>query len=147
MNRFSQWLYKVMRGRYGQDSLGRFIVVFALILCIVSNFTTFYIYIASLVLLIYEYFRMFSRNITARRRENEVYLKATAGIRRLFSGGRNSRSGRNNGYNSNNAAGHDDSQYKIYKCPKCGQKMRFPRGRGKIEIRCRKCEYQFIRKT
>ena len=32
-------------------------------------------------------------------------------------------------------------------CPKCGQKLRVPRGRGRIEIRCRKCFEQFIRKS
>lgn len=38
-------------------------------------------------------------------------------------------------------------EYKIYKCPKCGQKIRVPRHKGKIAIRCRKCGEEFIRKT
>lgn len=42
-------------------------------------------------------------------------------------------------------AGHRD--YKIFKCPKCGQKLRVPRHKGKIAIHCRKCGEEFIRKT
>ena len=38
-------------------------------------------------------------------------------------------------------------EYRIFKCPKCGQKLRVPRGKGKIAIRCRKCGEEFIRKT
>ena len=40
-----------------------------------------------------------------------------------------------------------DIRYKIYKCPKCRQKLRVPRGKGKIRISCRRCQYEFIRKT
>ena len=42
-------------------------------------------------------------------------------------------------------AGHRD--YKIFQCPKCGQKLRVPRHKGKIAIHCRKCGEEFIRKT
>mgnify|MGYP001122250664 CR=1 FL=1 len=33
------------------------------------------------------------------------------------------------------------------KCPGCGQKIRVPRGRGKIAIRCPKCNREFIRRS
>ena len=35
-------------------------------------------------------------------------------------------------------------RYKIFKCPGCGQKIRIPRGHGKIQIRCRKCGREFF---
>ena len=31
--------------------------------------------------------------------------------------------------------------------PACGQKIRIPRGRGKVEIRCPKCSHKFIKKA
>ena len=32
-------------------------------------------------------------------------------------------------------------------CPGCRQVVRVPRGKGKINIRCPKCNRQFIKKT
>ncbi|MFR8739287.1 MAG: hypothetical protein ACLVFL_11195, partial [Eubacterium sp.] len=37
--------------------------------------------------------------------------------------------------------------YKFFKCPGCGQKIRIPKGHGKIEIRCPKCNNKFIRRS
>ena len=33
------------------------------------------------------------------------------------------------------------------KCPQCGQKIRIPRGCGKVEIHCPKCSASFIKKV
>ncbi|MGN1206552.1 MAG: hypothetical protein ACI4SQ_06145, partial [Eubacterium sp.] len=40
-----------------------------------------------------------------------------------------------------------DGVKKIFRCPKCHQMIRVPRGRGKIAIRCPKCKFEFIRKS
>jgi len=133
MDRFRNWLARTMYGRYGNDQLGRFLFFVCLALCILSWFTNYYIYFAALLLMGVEYYRMFSKNILARRRENERYLKMTAGIRRLFC--------------KNKTNSYERQNYKIFKCPQCKQKLRLPRNRGKIEIRCRKCGNQFIRRT
>lgn len=38
-------------------------------------------------------------------------------------------------------------QYKIFKCPSCGVKLRVPRGKGKIKVTCRQCGASFEEKS
>ncbi|MCD7981014.1 MAG: zinc-ribbon domain-containing protein [Clostridiales bacterium] len=37
--------------------------------------------------------------------------------------------------------------YKFYMCPHCSQKVRVPKGKGRIEITCPKCRTTFIKTT
>ena len=37
--------------------------------------------------------------------------------------------------------------YHFYKCPQCSQKVRVPKGHGKICITCPKCKMEFVRKS
>ena len=87
----------------------------------------------ALVLIGYCYFRMFSRNISGRNEENQKYLSWTAGIRRSFT------------QTKNRIVQSKD--YHIYKCPACGQKIRIPRGKGKICITCPKCRHEFEKRS
>lgn len=84
-------------------------------------------------LLIYEYFRMFSRNIYKRSIENQWYLSKTAKLRTFF-------------YRQKNLMLQRKTHH-IYKCPTCRQKIRIPRGKGRVEIRCPKCNTTFIKKS
>ncbi|MFR6495256.1 MAG: hypothetical protein ACLUOF_01610, partial [Ruminococcus sp.] len=79
--------------------------------------------------LIYSYFRIFSRNIARRQAENQKFLEITAPVRSLF--GKKSA----------------DKTHRIFSCPKCGQKMRVPMGKGKIEITCPNCRNKFIKRS
>ena len=41
-------------------------------------------------------------------------------------------------------------EYRTYRyliCPQCGQRLRVPRGKGKIRVTCTKCRNQFIAKS
>lgn len=42
---------------------------------------------------------------------------------------------------------NQNKQYKITKCPSCKQKLRVPRGKGKIVVTCRKCATKFDSKS
>lgn len=42
---------------------------------------------------------------------------------------------------------NEKKNYKIVSCPKCGQKLRLPRGKGKIVVTCKKCSFEFKLKT
>ena len=37
--------------------------------------------------------------------------------------------------------------YRYFRCPRCRQQLRVPRGRGRISITCPKCGTSFIKKS
>ena len=45
------------------------------------------------------------------------------------------------------SAGEEKKKYKFFKCPACRQKIRVPKGKGRIEITCPRCANRFIKKT
>ena len=74
-----------MIGRYGQDELGKFILSLALILLIINLFVkTASLSAAALVLIIYSYYRIFSRDVRARYAENKKFLTSLDPLRRKF---------------------------------------------------------------
>ena len=81
----------------------------------------------------YMYFRMLSRNISARYAENQAFLKHYYRLTGWFFGKKSDMT-RNKGYH-------------IYKCPQCRQKVRVPKGKGKISIHCPKCGNDFIKRS
>lgn len=129
---------RFMMGRYGVDQFSRAILMFTLVLIVVSLFfrtpvagTIFNVVI--LFLLIYNYVRMFSRNHEKRYAENQAYLRIVWKVKGFFQ----------------KEASHMKQRktHHIYTCPDCRQKIRIPRGRGKICITCPKCGKEFIKKS
>ena len=140
-----------MEGRYGGDQLTRFSTIAALILLIVSsaanklqNVSSILFYLA-IVIYVWSIFRMMSRNTVKRSAENDRFLEITERLR----GGGSSRtnSGRQSRAQSRTYHREQKKIYKFFKCPKCGQKIRVPKGRGKICITCPKCRMEFVRKS
>ena len=119
MNKFRQWLYRFMAGRYGTDKLNIVLLILALALGLVpSVLMIFGVFVpllnAALALLSYlltgfAIFRCFSRNTYRRYEENR--------------------------------------KHRYFDCPKCRQPVRVPKGAGKIAITCPKCKEKFIRKA
>ena len=128
MNRFNMWFANLMRGRYGMDNLNRFLLTISLILIVVDLFLRWRtLNLLIIIILIYVYCRMFSRNINARYRENQKFLQFSSRIR-----GRTGRS---------------DPEHRIFRCPSCGERLRVPRGAGKIVISCPRCGTKFTKKV
>lgn len=126
-------LYRFMQGRYGNDQFNRFLVVVSMVTLLVSVFTSPFFYTVSLALLAYTYFRMFSRNYYKRSEENRKYLQMTAGLRSWWAGQK--------------SMWRQRKTHHIYRCPSCRQKIRVPKGKGKIEIKCPKCQTLFVKKS
>jgi len=123
-----------MRGRYGMDQLGKALFWAVMVCLLLSMLLKGGIwYILGLVLIVYSYFRMFSRNYQKRYAENQKYLQLTQGIRKKFASWKR------------NAA--QRKTHHIYKCPNCKQKIRVPRGKGQIIITCPKCHTEFAKRS
>lgn len=123
-----------MQGRYGVDDLGQFLMLSSVLMLLVSLFdSNLILMLVGCFLLVYAYFRVFSRNLTARRRENMGFLSAKESFRFKMQTWKLHRSMR--------------KTHKYYKCKKCGQKLRVPKGKGKIEVTCPRCGEKFIKKT
>ncbi|RGZ00108.1 zinc ribbon domain-containing protein [Clostridium sp. AM58-1XD] len=134
MNRFREKLQRFMIGRYGTDQLGRFTIGLVLVFIIINMFArSRIIWYLELILIVYSYYRMFSRNYGKRQKENNVYM----GLRFRAE----------EWWKSWKYKGGQAAHYHIYKCPKCGQKIRIPRGKGRISIHCPKCGTDFIKKS
>lgn len=126
-------MYKFMYGRYGNDQLNRFLIVVSLILWIISIFTTGFLGLIAVVLIGYSYFRMFSRNIYKRADENTRYLQMTYKIKGFTGRLRRDMATR--------------KTHHIYSCPQCRQRIRIPKGKGRIAVRCPKCSTEFIKRS
>lgn len=127
-------LIRFMYGRYGMDSFGKCTIITGVIAIILASFTdSLLLTMLAWLCIIYSYYRMFSRNIYKRSSENQVFLKKTYKIRTFF--------GRQKNIMAQRKTHH------IYKCPTCKQKIRVPKGKGRIEIRCPKCNTTFIKKS
>lgn len=129
---------KFMQGRYGIDQLSRFTMGAALVMIVLAiflqrSYAGTLLDTVGLLLIVYTYFRIFSKNIQKRYAENQKYLNATGKLR--------IRIGREKSMMEQRKTHH------IYTCPGCGQKIRIPRGKGKIEIDCPKCHTKFIKKS
>ncbi len=123
-----------MQGRYGADQMGQMLSAVSMVFLIISLFSRNQAwFLLAVIGIVYNYFRMFSKNISKRYAENQKYLTMTAGIRRKIASWKSQLAQR--------------KIYHIYRCPGCKQKIRVPRGRGKIEIRCPKCNTRFVKKS
>lgn len=125
-------IYKFMRNRYGIDELYRFLLIVFLILSIINLFLNSYILnLLETTILIYTIYRVLSKNIQKRRKENNKYLKVKNKILNYFYKLKNNKEKR---------------KYNIYrKCPKCKTilKLPLPTKRGIKKITCPKCKKRF----
>lgn len=126
--------YHFMQGRYGMDGLSFFLIGTAFALAVVDTFTrTHILNLFSWALLIFAYTRIFSRNHSRCIRQNMWFYEHTKGVREFFQKERNRMKTR--------------KTHHIYICRNCGQKIRIPRGKGKIIVTCPKCRSEFAKRS
>ena len=132
MNRLREKFARFMYGRYGVDELGKALMYLSLGMIVISMFWGGKLLNALIwMTLIFSYYRMFSKNHAKRWAENQKYLQLKRAVMTKFRARK----------------GTVDRQHRIFQCPTCGQKLRVPRGKGKISIHCPKCQNDFIKRT
>lgn len=119
-----------MQGRYGSDNLTRALLYIVIILLLLYAITRISIFSTlATVFIVYSYYRMFSKNISARYKENQKYLDTIAPIKsKWYKTKRNWK---------------DRKEFKYIKCSKCGQELRVPKGKGRIKVTCSRCNHKF----
>lgn len=124
-----QALARFMSGRYGMDQLNNTMMVLYILLYLIFAFTRWHVLeFISLVLLIITLFRMMSRKVDRRRAENAKFLQLTRPVKGFVTRTK-------------------DREHRYFKCPGCGQRMRVPRGKGRITVHCRSCGATFEEKS
>ena len=132
--RFRERIQRFMYGRYGVDGLGQFLSWGAIIIMILSMLIDLpFLYPLSLVMLVWCYFRMFSKNVQKRYQENCVYYRYVNMVKNFFK--------REKSHMEQRKTHH------IYSCPQCKQKIRIPKGKGKVAIRCQRCGTEFVKNS
>lgn len=128
-----------MQGRYGgNDTLNKWLLgAFVVLLLLATLFQSFFLYLLTLADLIYAYFRIFSKNIPKRMEENQKFVGYKDKVVGFFKGDKKNTTTQN----------VQNKEYRIFKCPNCKQKVRVPKGRGKICITCPKCHTEFVKRS
>lgn len=134
-----QKLQRLMSGRYGFDPLYRFLLLIAVVCILISTLLSEHpaaaglFNAASMVLLVWAIFRIFSRNIEKRYLENLHYLEWVGSIRRRI--------------RMRKEMHRQRKDFKFFTCPTCKTNLRVPKGKGKVNITCCKCGNRFQGKT
>ena len=128
------WLRRFMYGRYGQDEFSIALILLSMIVSIICIFIPVpWINLVSLIPFGYYIFRTFSKNIAARQKENRWFLSWSLPIVRWMQ----------NRIKMLKQRKH----YRFFRCKGCGQTLRVPKGRGKIELTCPKCRTKMVKKS
>ncbi|HWQ58878.1 MAG TPA: hypothetical protein VN540_07625 [Clostridia bacterium] len=138
---FKERIARFMQGRNGPDSLSRACSVTSIVVLVAAiilqsagaKAAGSILWYFALALIAVCYWRMLSKNITKRYRENVWYLN----LRDRFLGF----------FRREFAHVKQLKTHRFFRCPSCKQRVRTPRGKGKIRVTCPKCGASFIRRS
>ncbi len=127
---FRERFAKFMAGRYGIDRFFYFLVGVYFILSVINLFVGSYIIVLiNFAILIYAIWRILSRNIYKRQRENEFINRV------LFKA--------NKIHNLQKCKKRDRKTHVYKKCPSCRNNLRLPKEKGKHTVVCPCCKHRF----
>ena len=119
---------KFMYGRYGIDNLSKFLLKLLFIIFLFNIlFRNYILLIIQLLLLVLIIYRIFSKKIYKRNKENMVYLKVKKTLMKPF---------------NNIIRNHKDKDHVYKKCHNCKKilKLPLPDKRGIKHVKCPNCK-------
>jgi hypothetical protein len=134
------------KGRYGVDTLGIVLVFLALMLSRINI-----VWIIGAGIFIYSLFRMLSKDTNKRFQEQQKFNTFLQKLMKMFS--RESMFFRKlfkslqSKYSYNKMTFQQRKQFEFFKCPKCKKNLRLPKNKGKLQVTCPVCSFEFIKKT
>ena len=126
-----------MRGRYGGtgvDKLNFALLIFGFVVYFVSlflrNYAVWYVLIGvEIACYLWVTFRLFSRNIYARQKENAAFVKFFSKVKKFFK--------------LQKDRIKDRKEYRYKACPHCKVVLRLPAKKGEHTVKCPKCGERF----
>ncbi len=126
--KFRERVARFMAGRYGVDQLSK-ALLWVYLACVVAAIFFEPFYFAALAVLVWMFFRVFSRSIYKRQLENQKYLRFSGKIKGWFS------------LQKKKLAERKTHRYRT--CPHCKATLRLPNKKGKHTVCCPKCKKDF----
>ena len=164
--RSSERMNLFIHGRNGMDDLAKFesrlLWVILILMLFLSRipYVGIVLSVAFWLIFLHMYYRILSRKLNARYRENNWYCslrykyierknkRASGGNKEARTAAKRQRDVEKWQRRSQRAeARAQRKMYAFFRCPDCDQRVRVPRGRGKIAITCPKCRREFIKRT
>jgi hypothetical protein len=130
MGKFKDSMYKYIQGIYGIDELYKFIFKAFIVVWILNLFIrNVFLYYVGLILAIWGFFRIFSKNYEKRQAENRKFLEIKNKFFQKFKLLKQK---------------WQDRKTHIYrKCPNCKAELRLPKKKGKHKVNCPRCKKDF----
>lgn len=139
---------KFLQGIYGIDLLSLILLLVASLFNL-SRYTS----LIGFALVIISLLRIFSRNLSKRRAENNSLINflnkplSKLGLRIPYNSQPIDFTNFSYTYQAIKNKLNEKKNCKITSCPKCGQKLRLPRKKGKIVVTCKRCLHKFDFRT
>lgn len=127
--RFYAFLSKILAGRCGFDGLNKFIfAVYVALMAVNLFFQNRWVYLAIWLLFLLLLLRMFSKNLAARQRENNRFMRLAYKLRCQ---------------KQQQSSRRADTTHVYKKCPHCKATVRLPRKKGRHLVDCPRCGREF----
>ena len=134
MGSFRNALYRFFYGRRGMDQLSMALLIASLIASLLASMLGIALLsLASTGLWAYALFRMLSKNIAAREKENRWFLSKYSPVASSFKQAK--------------VRFKNRKIYLYYRCPNCRAWLKLPRNIGEKTVTCGKCSATFKKKA